>query len=256
MKDLKLRTRTYGMKGISIVILILLLSCGQGGKKPNETKDSTSITSIDTVSRAAVCGYDNQVSSLGIGLVIAPDIFTLFNDSLLTDQFARQEIYTESESNPSICSKFWLPEYGIMHFVCVGMTDKAFRVLVDYSNTKYFPKEKGYVFKTWDEYIMQSMGVRRVTDQLGTSPASLPLRTEPSDSASILTIPPGLEMFCQMETRGDWVRVTYDCFYNDPDDPYEGEPCFNYIDKCTDPLIGWLRWRKENQLLIDIFLLP
>jgi hypothetical protein len=48
----------------------------------------------------------------------------------------------------------------------------------------------------------------------------------------------------------------YDCFYNDDNNPNEGEPCHNFIDKCKNPLTGWLRWRQENKLLIDIFLMP
>ena len=82
------------------------------------------------------------------------------------------------------------------------------------------------------------------------------LRKLPTDSADAISLPPGHEMFCPMEVQGDWLKVQYDCFYNDEDNKYEGQPCHNYIGKCTEALTGWLRWRKDNKLLVDIFLMP
>jgi hypothetical protein len=82
------------------------------------------------------------------------------------------------------------------------------------------------------------------------------VRLGPSDGSKVLTIPQGFEMFCPMEIRGDWVKVRYDCFYNDENNPHEGEPCHNFIDECKDPVTGWLKWRNENKILIDIFLMP
>ena len=143
-----------------------------------------------------------------------------------------------------------------MHFVCIGKTDKAYKILINYSDIKYFPKTKSYDFKTWDQYILQSFGIRRLSAQTGDITASLPLRIEPSDNADTLPILKGHEMFCPIEVKGDWVKVKYDCFYNDENNPNEGEPCHNFIGKCKNPLTGWLRWRQESKLLIDIFLMP
>jgi hypothetical protein len=59
-----------------------------------------------------------------------------------------------------------------------------------------------------------------------------------------------------MEMRGDWVKVKYDCFYNDENNKYEGQPCQNFVNQCQNPLIGWIRWKQGNKLLIEIFLMP
>ncbi len=201
------------------------------------------------------CSYDNEVSSLGNGLIIAPAKFDLYNDSLLNNKYASWDMY-EDETRINLCSKFFKPDYGIMHFVCIAKSDKAYKVIINASDTKYFPKTKSYDFKTWDEYILQSYGIRRLTANTGEISAILPLRIAPKDNADTLAIPQGYEMFCPMDIKGDWVKVKYDCFYNDENSLHEGEPCHDFIDQCKNPLTGWLRWRQENKLLIDIFLMP
>ncbi|MFY7734407.1 MAG: hypothetical protein ACOVSR_13050 [Bacteroidia bacterium] len=246
-----------------IIILTIFFSYGQI-RNYSESGIDTIESSVETFSTQLInkqidqdnnCSYDNQVSRLGIGLIIAPSKFKIYNDSLLKDKIASWDMY-EDESKINLCSKFFKPDYGIMHFVCIAKSEKAYKILVNYSDIKYLPKTKNYVFKTWEEYILQSFGVRRLTSNTGNISKKYPLRSKPNDNASTLVIPKGHESFCPMDIKGDWIKVRYDCFYNDENNSYEGEPCHNYIEKCKNPLTGWLRWRQGNQLLIDIFLMP
>ena len=248
----------------TILILTIFFSCGQ---KSNNTESKIEIidnASVDNFSSQPInkqidqdhnCSYDNQVSSLGIGLIISPSRFEIYNDSLLNDKIASWDMYKD-EGKINLCSKLFKPDYGIMHFVCIAKSEKAYKVLVNFSEIKYLPKTKNYDFKTWDEYISQSFGIRRLINNKGDFSKNYSLRIKPNDNADTLVIPKGHELFCPMEIKGDWIKVRYDCFYNDENNSYEGEPCHNYIDKCKNPLTGWLRWRQENQLLIDIFLMP
>ena len=249
---------------LTILILTIFFSCGQKSNHTENKIDTVDNTSVDTFSTPAInkqidqdntCSYGNQVSSLGIGLVIAPSKFEMYDDSLLNDKSASWNMY-EDEGKINLCSKFFKPDYGIMHFVCIAKSKKAYTVLVNFSDIKYLPKTKNYDFKTWSEYISQSFGIRRFRNINGDISKNYPLRIKPHDDADTLVIPKGHELFCPMEIKGDWVKVRYDCFYNDKNNPYEGEPCQSHIDKCKKPLTGWLRWRQENQLLIDIFLMP
>ncbi|HYG39528.1 MAG TPA: hypothetical protein VD908_12950 [Cytophagales bacterium] len=244
--------------------MTIFFSCGQ---KSNNTESKIEIidnASVDNFSSQPInkqidqdhnCSYDNQVSSLGIGLIISPSRFEIYNDSLLNDKIASWDMYKD-EGKINLCSKLFKPDYGIMHFVCIAKSEKAYKVLVNFSEIKYLPKTKNYDFKTWDEYISQSFGIRRLINNKGDFSKNYSLRIKPNDNADTLVIPKGHELFCPMEIKGDWIKVRYDCFYNDENNSYEGEPCHNYIDKCKNPLTGWLRWRQENQLLIDIFLMP
>jgi len=249
---------------LTIFISMIFFSCGQRSNNSESKIDTITTSSVDTFSNEPVikqidqdnnCSYDNQVSSLGIGLIIAPSKLEIFNDSLLNHKIANWDMY-EDESKINLCSKFFQPDYGIMHFVCIAKSEKAYKVLVNFSEIKYLPKTKNYEFETWDEYISQSFGIRRLTNDNGDISEKYALRIKPEDNSDKLIIPKGHELFCPMEIKGDWIKVRYDCFYNDENNSHEGEPCYSYIDKCKNPLTGWLRWRQENQLLIDIFSMP
>jgi len=198
--------------------------------------------------------YNNDVSSLGIGLVMAPEKFVLFNDSLLTDTFAKVDMYGENMDKSPACSKFYKPDYGIMHFVCLDKTKTAFRIINDKTDVKYLPKTEGYNFITWEKYILSSFGIRRITNKTDKAINDQPLRKQPG-STDTVAIPKGLEMFCPVKLQGDWLQVKYDCFYNDENSKHEGEPCSIYISKCKNPETGWIRWREGNKLLIDILVM-
>ncbi|MES2780857.1 MAG: hypothetical protein V4651_13270 [Bacteroidota bacterium] len=257
VKDILVKRRLFFLS-----ILVFLVSCGPHKK---QDKNPSTDVSVDTQSTKQITeanragsnfGYDNQVSSLGIGLVIAPTVFEVFNDSLLKNKLVDYNMYSEDESDIGFCSKFYKPDYGIMHFVCVGKTTNAYKILINYSEIKYLPNTQKYAFETWDQYIMGSFGIKRLTDDSGDHSKILPLRTTPFDNATTVTIPEGYELFCPISVKGDWVHVQYDCFYNDENNTHVDEPCSNYIDKCKHPLTGWLKWREGNKILIGIFLMP
>jgi hypothetical protein len=246
-----------------LFVCVTLFSC-QNNKNKFDNKDLTVKTmhhKDGTQAQKTIetgCSYDNDVATLGIGLIIAPPKLVIYNDSLLAYRSGSYDIYNEDESKINICPKFFEPDYGIMNFVCISSTKKAYRVLVSYSEAKYLPKSKVYLFKSWPDYINESYGVRRKTgeDKNGSTAHLQPLRKAPLDNADTLAIPAGYEMFCPVEIKGDWVRVKFDCFYNDDNNKHEGEPCADYIDKCTDPVSGWLKWHNGNKLLIEILTQP
>lgn len=208
---------------------------------------------ITQIQQSGDCGYNNQVSSLGIGLVIAPVKFQIYCDSLLNEKVADWDVYKDAGSI-NLCSKFFKPDYGIMHFVCIAKSERAYTVLVNFSEIKYVPNTKDYAFKTWKEYIFQSLGIRPTSSD-GSFVKNYRLRTTPNDNGDTLVVPNGHDLFCAMEVRGDWVKVRYDCFGNNDNSLHAGEPCQSYIGKCKNALTGWLRWRRGNELLIDIVLL-
>ena len=248
-------------------LLAILISCAQAD---NRTASRSRRDTLQPLTRNSAknllekshqlspkCSYDNEMASLGLGLVMAPSTFDIYNDSLLTDKLASRDLYSDNDTLVDICPKYFEPDYGIMHFVCTGETEKAYKVLFNYAQVAYLPKKKEYKFQSWDEYITTSMGVRRLTSDEGAvyQPAE-PLRREPQDGADTLTIPESYELFCPIEVNGDWVKVKYDCFYNLEENKFEGQPCHNYITKCKNPITGWVRWRRGNKVLIDIMLIP
>lgn len=242
------------------VLALLLFACVEKPKdqvQVNEKKPGPeSRTEIASPVIQNNCSYANETSTLGIGLIVAPAQFTIFNDLLLTDKFADIGMYNNQAAPGGICPKFFLPDYGIMHFVCVDSTADAYNVLTDSSSVKVMDKTSGAEFTTWENYILTSFGIRRLTGHAGEQLMRNDLKVSPSVESKTLAIPEGFEMFCPMEIRQSWVRVKYDCFYNTDSNPHEGEPCHNFIADCKDPLTGWLKWKEGNKILIDVFLMP
>ena len=242
------------------VLLLLLFSCVQKTGSEIRVEEAASqqetIRDIPPTGIENKCSYENETSTLGMGLVLAPSGFALYNDSLLTDEFAGIDIYRDQAAFSRICPKFFMPDYGIMHFVCVDSTANAYQILTDFSSVKFIEKDSGAEFTTWENYILRSFGIRRLAENKSAAPVQDDLRVGPSEDSEVLAIPEGFEMFCPMEIRDHWVKVKYDCFYNTDENPHEGEPCYNFIGDCKDPLTGWLKWREGNKVLIDIFLIP
>jgi len=244
---------------IFFVICFALFSCQHKNNKAiSNTEASKTIHTKESQSAkketGTGCSYDNDVSTLGIGLVIAPSKVDIYNDSQLTNKSASYDMYKDGLNKISICPKFYEPDYGIMHFVCIDSTEKAYKVLINYDELKYLPKTKDYVFKSWQDYINESYGIRRLTAE-GKNISKIhlqPLRKSPVNEADTLVLPAGYEMFCPVEIKGDWLRVKFDCFYNDDNNKHEGEPCRDYIDQCKNPVSGWLKWKDGNKLLVDI----
>lgn len=251
------------MKNLIVAVLaISLISCADNKNKIGPIKKEIIPVRKDSSTTALTphfdgrCNIDNDVSALGIGMVIVPLKFSLYDDSLLRGEPQPVDMYEKYDSLNNVCSCVFDPEYGLMHFACTGKTDRAYRVLINYSQVKWLPREKDYQFKTWEQYIESSFGIRRKTTTDSTrTPIGL-VRKDPSDQADTVSIPAGKEMFCAMQVKGDWIKVQYDCFYNSDNNPYEGQPCRNYINKCANPITGWLRWRQDNKQLIEIFLMP
>jgi hypothetical protein len=250
---------------LTFIALVFLLSCGQNQTSLENKSDNLDLThtkgtkkeieKIKTIPTGQKCAFKNSTSDLGIGLIIVPATFEIFNDSLLTKKHSTINMY-EDEDKINVCSMFYKPDYGIMHFVCLSQTDKSYKVLTAFDELKYLPKNSKYEFHPWNNYILQSFGVRRLTEEDGKLASGQSLRNKPSDDSKTITIPKGYEMFCPMEIEGDWIKVKYDCFYNNEDNKHKVETCQNYITKCDNTLTGWLKWRNKNELLIDIFLMP
>ncbi|HSY61694.1 MAG TPA: hypothetical protein VK796_07445, partial [Cytophaga sp.] len=222
-------------KFLYLTFLTLLFSCNQQSSENGAHQDGLKQTSIDTIntqhSSVAIkkdpnenvyvheignhYEYDNDVRSLGLGLILTPEIIEIFDDSLLKEKFIMiDQLHAKKDREVSVYSKFYMPEYTIMHFVCLHETLTSYEVLVNYSDIKYLPKTKGYIFKTWRDYILNSYGVRRKTKKGDELAENFSLLKQANDHADTLAIPKGLEMFCPMDMKDDWIKVTYDCFYN------------------------------------------
>jgi hypothetical protein len=199
------------------------------------------------------CDYGTATSSLGIGMVLPPDKIEIYNDSLLKDNYFVWQVSKDYNPPKPACTLYYKPDYGFVHFVCLDTSATYFKVLINYDEIKYLPRSGDYTFESWEEYVFNSFGgIKRRSDK---KTSYQPLRKSPEDNADTITIKNSDATFCPMEMRGDWINVKYDCYQNIEDVPGEPRHCQEHIGKCGNTSTGWIRWKKGNQILIEIYLM-
>lgn len=195
------------------------------------------------------CGFENEVNNLGIGIVECPETFIVYKDSMFQDTITAINLNETDLNKYNICGKFSKPDYGILHFVCLNQDSNFYRVMINSKDFAFIQKTNKMIFKTWTEYLMSVYGLGRSHTAIGDFKNQSVLK-DISNPVDTLTIPNGIELFCPIEIKGDWIKIQYDC------DNTESIACAEKRLNCDYPLIGWIRWRDENKFLIDIYHLP
>ena len=181
--------------------------------------------------------YENKTSTLGIGLYISQNAVTLYNDTALTDEFQSIDLFHNGE-DIILYAKYHKPDYGIMNFVCIGKNERYYSIIINYSMLKYISKVSLGHFETWEEYILNSLGVGP------KHLANLELHESQNSSSKMIESFP-LESYCPVQIKGDWLELKYSCTYKNP----VIETCLSVL-KCTRT--AWVRWRKKGEILIGI----
>jgi len=181
--------------------------------------------------------YDNQTSSLGIGLYISNNAITLYNDTSLTDKYQSIDL-VHNRKNIILYAKYHKPDYGIMNFVCIEQNDRYYTVIINYSTLKYISKISLGYFETWEDYILNSLGIgpKNLLD--------LKLYEVPNSSSMVIESSP-LESYCPVQIKGDWLELKYLCNYKKS----EIETCSSVL-HCSKT--AWVRWREKEKILIGI----
>jgi len=163
------------------------------------------------------------------------DTITFFNSTKVRigdneyDIINQEHLYKEK-----VIVKSFDPEYGLFILDCKDSSKPDFYEII-------INREKGFIskrgnnkdilnFKTPEQYVLE--GYPNPTNEN-------PLRLNPSDDAEI--VPGFLEhTYVSIEINGDWLKV------RDDKDCYPGE------EPSKKDIIGWVRWRKNGKIVIDI----
>ncbi len=215
------------------LLIALIFSCNNRNGVSEEVKQKTEIKREKEI-------YKN---SLGTGLVIAPDSFQIYNDSNLQELILSTNMYN-GKIPKSIYPIIFKPDYGLMHFVCLGFNDKFYRVLINDTLIGYFPRTSEYEFENWNKYIIESYGI------------ALKERTDiySSDNESSSKIKYNKEMLlCPIFLKGEFIKVRIGCQEGSFDESMEDEMCPQILKQCNKKGIeGWVRWKENEVLKIDI----
>ena len=215
------------MKCIKIIlILIIIFSCkrnvkGKISRENLKTKEVVGEKQVLTSENGnyKLPEYYNRTSKLGIGLVKTKKD-TLFFENSINSSFQKESIYKPK----SIIPIFFKPDYNIFYTVCVEKINKTYKILS--ANSKYFfVQERDFEFISWENFLIETVGIENM--DWGKNP----LREKPNSSSIKLPVKSEND-FVINETRGDWIEV-------------ENE----------DKDRGWIKWRENEKLLIEIYLL-
>lgn len=141
-------------------------------------------------------------------------------------------INDESKYKKYLSVNSFFPEYGIFILKCETYKNGSYDVKIGNSLAKInFDKYSSYLtFKTPEQFVME--GYPNPTE-------NNPLRTEPSQDSKI--IHDFLEFtYISVEVKGDWLKI------RDDKDCYSGEK------PSEKDIIGWVRWRKDGKLILDV----
>jgi len=155
----------------------------------------------------------------------------LFKDKNVTIGQNTYDILKEEQKySQSIVVESYFPEYGLFIMKATKVEEGVYEAY--YNGEKVIINESGnhLKFKITENYILESYPNPSETN---------PLRSAPDDNSEIVK---GFEnhTYVSLEIMGDWLKII------DDKDCYLGER------PLESDIIGWVRWKKEGKLILDI----
>ncbi len=127
----------------------------------------------------------------------------------------------------------WL-EYDLFVFKCARLENNWFRIITNNENGDSYWLRKSDLteFRDWEHFLKDMFSISRLPDQ------NQPIKTAPTESSK--TIPYDEEDCFQVKSmKGDWIEIFTPDFCDE-----------EYNDHMTKIKSGWIRWKKDNKLLI------
>lgn len=231
------------------IIFLSFLSCNSFGTKNKDNKDrinsdSVVVTSdiqnkpVDKNEKEGFLHIDlNKLVKHQRTLVIMneeKDTLILFNgDNVFFDDDASYKLIEEEYLyREKLKVNTFYAEYGLFILNCYNTQDGYYKVKV---NNKFCfieidGNEEFLSFKTPERHVMESYPYLYGN-------GNTPLREEPNDKSKIIE---GYDnyLYLPVEIQGDWLKIKDD------------KECYIGDNPSTTDIIGWVRWRKDNEIII------
>ena len=166
--------------------------------------------------------FYNKTERLGIGLVkIEKQLLVIKNQQL------NKEIEEDMYNPKHIVPLFFKPDYNIFYVVCIENQKAYYKVLSAMGDIYFVPKAEAK-FVSWEAFLRNTTGVTNLNWELN------PLRETPSEKSKMIRIKDRKATYQVISVKGDWVEIQNE---------------HNAHEK------GWIRWRKADSLLIEVYLL-
>ena len=166
--------------------------------------------------------FYNKTERLGIGLMkIEKRLITVKNQGL--SEHIEEDIYSPKHIVPL----FFKPDYNIFYVVCLER-QKAYYKVLSATGDIYFVSKAEAKFVSWEAFLSNTTGVTNLNWELN------PLQEMPSEQSKMIRIKDREAIYQVISVKGDWVEIRNE---------------HNAHEK------GWIRWRKADSLLIEVYLL-
>lgn len=166
--------------------------------------------------------FYNKTERLGIGLVKIEKQLVTVKDQGLSEHI-EEDIY-----NPKhIVPLFFKPDYNIFYVVCLERQKAYYRVL-SATGDIYFVSKAEAKFVSWEVFLSNTTGVTNLNWELN------PLQEMPSEQSKMIRIKDREATYQVISVKGNWIEIQ-----NEQDAQEK----------------GWIRWRKADSLLIEVYLL-
>lgn len=123
------------------------------------------------------------------------------------------------------------PDYFILGLRCVGEDKNYYHVIVnEETGLKKFVKKSDTNLKleSWEQYVLNSLAIEFNNEQN-------PLREEPGGQLISVDIKETLNFHAE-EIKGEWLKVSW----------YDND------DREQEPKFGWVKWKKDQKIIINL----
>lgn len=166
--------------------------------------------------------FYNKTERLGIGLVkIEKQLLVIKNQQL------NKEIEEDMYNPKHIVPLFFKPDYNIFYVVCLENQKTYYKVLSATGDIYFVPKAEAK-FVSWEAFLRNTTGITNLNWEQN------PLQEAPSEKSKMIRIKDREAIYQVISVKGDWVEI------QNEHDVHEK---------------GWIRWRKADSLLIEVYLL-
>lgn len=174
--------------------------------------------------------FEQAAKALGIGLVkLSPaKVLHAYKDPMLLQN---SETYTFAQEEGMVSPKFFDENFRLCFFVCLDKTKDYYKILINPLEERYIKTGEGLDFLEWDDFLKN----KEFSFISRKDPVQNKLRRAPNERSRHLrneskTI---FDMMTPLAIEGDWVKV-------------------RYFDKNKNRKTGWIKWRRENKLLVNL----
>ncbi|KXX69114.1 hypothetical protein [Flammeovirga sp. SJP92] len=174
-----------------------------------------------------------QKPPLGIGFVYDTKSYE-YHGRMMPKVYDNREMTVESKN---VEAYFYKPDYGLLHFSCIRITDSYYEIYIGENKKGYIPINDQFEFIELSE-MLKNCSVKRI------SPNNNPILNEP-DGNSKIRYSCSREYLNVKEIKSigneNWMNI------------YFSKDCDPMVTEEMDVTYGWIKWKNNSQLLVQIF---